>query len=49
MVRNVLTERRTGDRAVAKHERILRHLSRKNFVYPHHYRIVLNRSILYIR
>ena len=27
----------TADLTAAQHKRILRHLSRKNFVYPHHY------------
>ena len=39
----------TADLTAAQHKKILRHLSRKNFVYPHRYPTVLNQLILYVR
>ena len=40
---------RTADLTAAKHRGILRHLSRKNFVYPHRHQNVLDQLIPYVR
>ena len=49
LVANAPATLRITDLTAAQHRRILRHLSRKNFVYPHRYSIVLDQMILSVR